>query len=138
MRSRCHLRMVRLEHTRPTFGNALNRADHGCDLRPYPRGVTIFSFSYRAGIFSRASSFFGGKMAIKVGINGFGPIGRNILRASLGESNLEFVAVNDLTDPKTLAHLLKYDSVLGNLTHEVRAEQDSIRVEKRSVRVFSE
>ena len=77
-------------------------------------------------------------MAIKVGINGFGRIGRNILRASLGESNLEFVAVNDLTDPKTLAHLLKYDSILGNLTHDVRAEQDSIQVDNRSVRVFSE
>jgi glyceraldehyde 3-phosphate dehydrogenase len=77
-------------------------------------------------------------MAIKVGINGFGRIGRNILRASLGDSNLEFVAVNDLTDPKTLAHLLKYDSVLGNLTDEVRVEQDSIKVAGRSVRVFSE
>ncbi|MGI9101823.1 MAG: type I glyceraldehyde-3-phosphate dehydrogenase [Terriglobales bacterium] len=77
-------------------------------------------------------------MAIKVGINGFGRIGRNILRASLGESNLEFVAVNDLTDPKTLAHLLKYDSVLGNLTHDVQAGQDCIKVDQRSVRVFSE
>ena len=54
-------------------------------------------------------------MAIKVGINGFGRIGRNVLRASLKDPNLEFVAVNDLTDPKTLAHLLKYDSMLGNL-----------------------
>ena len=54
-------------------------------------------------------------MAIKVGINGFGRIGRNVLRASLKDPNLDFVAVNDLTDPKTLAHLLKYDSVLGNL-----------------------
>jgi len=77
-------------------------------------------------------------MAIKVGINGFGRIGRNILRASLNEPNLEFVAVNDLTDPKTLAHLLKYDSVLGNLTHDVRAAQDSIKVDNRSIRVFSE
>src|SRR5438046_979025 len=77
-------------------------------------------------------------MAIKVGINGFGRIGRNILRASLGDSNLEFVAVNDLTDPKTLAHLLKYDSVLGNLPDEVGVEQDSITVAGRKVRVFSE
>ncbi len=77
-------------------------------------------------------------MAIKVGINGFGRIGRNILRASLGDSNLEFVAVNDLTDPKTLAHLLKYDSVLGNLTHNVSAGQDCIRVDNKSIRVFSE
>jgi len=77
-------------------------------------------------------------MAIKVGINGFGRIGRNILRASLNEPNLEFVAVNDLTDAKTLAHLLKYDSVLGNLTHNVRAGQDSIMVDDRKIRVFAE
>ena len=60
-------------------------------------------------------------MAIKVGINGFGRIGRNVLRASLNDSNIEFVAVNDLTDPKTLAHLLKYDSILGNLPHKITA-----------------
>ena len=61
-------------------------------------------------------------MAIKVGINGFGRIGRNVFRAALKDPNLEFVAVNDLTDPKTLAHLLKYDSVLGNLTNQVSGE----------------
>ncbi len=77
-------------------------------------------------------------MAIKVGINGFGRIGRNIVRASLNDPNLEFVAVNDLTDSKTLAHLLKYDSVLGNLKNEVRAEQDSIRVDNCKFRVFTE
>jgi glyceraldehyde 3-phosphate dehydrogenase len=78
-------------------------------------------------------------MAIKVGINGFGRIGRNILRASLEDKNLEFVAVNDLTDPKTLSHLLKYDSVIGNLTgHEVKYEQDSISVDGRKIRVFAE
>ena len=60
-------------------------------------------------------------MAVKVGINGFGRIGRNILRTSLGDSEIDFVAVNDLTDTKTLAHLLKYDSVLGNLDHEITA-----------------
>ncbi len=65
-------------------------------------------------------------MAIKVGINGFGRIGRNVLRASLNDSNIEFVAVNDLTDPKTLAHLLKYDSILGNLPHKITAGEDSI------------
>ena len=54
-------------------------------------------------------------MAIKVGINGFGRIGRNLMRAALNDNELEFVAVNDITDPSTLAHLLKYDSVLGNL-----------------------
>ncbi|HEY5162137.1 MAG TPA: type I glyceraldehyde-3-phosphate dehydrogenase [Terriglobales bacterium] len=77
-------------------------------------------------------------MAIKVGINGFGRIGRNILRTALGDNNLEFVAVNDLTDAKTLAHLLKYDSVLGNLTHDVSAAGDFIHVDNRKVRVFAE
>jgi len=77
-------------------------------------------------------------MAIKVGINGFGRIGRNILRASLNEKNLEFVAVNDLTDPKTLAHLLKYDSILGNLPNKITHGQDCIQVDNRNLRVFSE
>jgi glyceraldehyde 3-phosphate dehydrogenase len=77
-------------------------------------------------------------MAIKVGINGFGRIGRNILRASLEDRNLEFVAVNDLTDAKTLAHLLKYDSILGNLHHKITAGQDCISVEDRRIRVFAE
>ena len=77
-------------------------------------------------------------MAIKVGINGFGRIGRNVLRASLKDSNIEFVAVNDLTDPKTLAHLLKYDSILGNLPHKITAGQDCIKVEDRTIRVFAE
>ncbi|HET9697065.1 MAG TPA: type I glyceraldehyde-3-phosphate dehydrogenase [Terriglobales bacterium] len=77
-------------------------------------------------------------MAIKVGINGFGRIGRNVLRASLEDKNLEFVAVNDLTDAKTLAHLLKYDSVLGNLHHKVSASGDSIDVEGKKFKVFAE
>jgi len=77
-------------------------------------------------------------MAIKVGINGFGRIGRNILRSALKEKNLEFVAVNDLTDPKTLAHLLKYDSILGNLENQVSAGTDCIRIDGRSLRVFAE
>jgi glyceraldehyde 3-phosphate dehydrogenase len=77
-------------------------------------------------------------MAIKVGINGFGRIGRNILRASLSDKNLEFVAVNDLTDPRTLAHLLKYDSVLGNLPNKITHGQDCIQVDGRNIRVFSE
>ncbi len=77
-------------------------------------------------------------MAIKVGINGFGRIGRNVLRASLHDSNLEFVAVNDLTDPKTLAHLLKYDSVLGNLPNKVTAGTDSITVDGKTIKVFKE
>jgi glyceraldehyde 3-phosphate dehydrogenase len=77
-------------------------------------------------------------MSIKVGINGFGRIGRNVLRASLKDSNLEFVAVNDLTDPKTLAHLLKYDSVLGNLPNKVTAGADSITVDGKTIKVFAE
>ena len=77
-------------------------------------------------------------MAIKVGINGFGRIGRNVLRASLNDPNIEFVAVNDLTDPKTLAHLLKYDSILGNLKNKISAGGDCIKIEDRSIRVFAE
>jgi glyceraldehyde 3-phosphate dehydrogenase len=77
-------------------------------------------------------------MAIKVAINGFGRIGRNILRAALNDSNIEFVAVNDLTDPKTLAHLLKYDSICGNLQQKVSAGQDCISVEDHRMRVFAE
>ncbi|MGA8442981.1 MAG: type I glyceraldehyde-3-phosphate dehydrogenase [Candidatus Sulfotelmatobacter sp.] len=77
-------------------------------------------------------------MAIKVGINGFGRIGRNVLRTSLKDPNLEFVAVNDLTDPKTLAHLLKYDSVLGNLPNQVSAGADSISVDGKVIKVFKE
>src|SRR5215472_6807320 len=80
----------------------------------------------------------GGNMAIKVGINGFGRIGRNVLRASLKDPNLEFVAVNDLTEPKTLAHLLKYDSVLGNLPNQVSAGADSITVDGKTIKVFRE
>jgi len=77
-------------------------------------------------------------VAIKVGINGFGRIGRNILRTAIADKELDFVAVNDLTDPKTLAHLLKYDSILGNLHHDIRAEKDSISVDGKSIRVFAE
>jgi glyceraldehyde 3-phosphate dehydrogenase len=77
-------------------------------------------------------------MAIKVGINGFGRIGRNVLRTALNDSNLEFVAVNDLTDPKTLAHLLKYDSILGNLPHKITAGADSISIDGKAIKVFAE
>jgi glyceraldehyde 3-phosphate dehydrogenase len=77
-------------------------------------------------------------MAVKVGINGFGRIGRNVLRASLKDPNLEFVAVNDLTDPKTLAHLLKYDSILGNLPNKIEAGADSITVDGKTIKVFAE
>jgi glyceraldehyde 3-phosphate dehydrogenase len=77
-------------------------------------------------------------MAIKVGINGFGRIGRNVFRASLKDPNLEFVAVNDLTDPKTLAHLLKYDSILGNLPNQISAGPDGITVDGKTIKVFKE
>ena len=77
-------------------------------------------------------------MAVKVGINGFGRIGRNVLRASLGNPEIDFVAVNDLTDPKTLAHLLKHDSVLGNLPNDVQHGADFISVDGKKIKVFAE
>ena len=76
-------------------------------------------------------------MSLKVGINGFGRIGRNILRASLGNKDLDFVAVNDLTNTETLAHLLNYDSILGNLQQEVKASGDTISVGGDSFKVLS-
>jgi glyceraldehyde 3-phosphate dehydrogenase len=76
-------------------------------------------------------------MSIKIGINGFGRIGRNMLRAAAQDSGVEFVAVNDITDAKTLAHLLKYDSVLGVFPGDVRATSDSILVDGKSVRVLA-
>src|SRR5207237_3200691 len=75
-------------------------------------------------------------MSVKIGINGFGRIGRNIFRASLGDSSIEIVAVNDVTDPKTLAHLLKYDSILGNLPNTVAAGVDSIYFDNKSTKGF--
>jgi glyceraldehyde 3-phosphate dehydrogenase len=77
-------------------------------------------------------------MAIKVGINGFGRIGRSIVRTWLGDSDIDLVAVNDLTDTKTLAHLLKYDSVMGNLHHRISANDGAIDIEGDSFKVFSE
>ena len=77
-------------------------------------------------------------MATKVGINGFGRIGRNVLRSALHDKEIDIVAVNDLTSPKTLAHLLKYDSVLGNLSNDIHATEDSIVVDGKKIRVFSE
>ena len=77
-------------------------------------------------------------MAVKVGINGFGRIGRNVFRTALGNPEIEFVAVNDLTTPATLAHLLKYDSILGNLKHEISATEDSIVVDGKAIKVFAE
>jgi glyceraldehyde 3-phosphate dehydrogenase len=76
-------------------------------------------------------------MAVKVGINGFGRIGRNIMRAAMGHNDIDFVAVNDLTNAATLAHLLKYDSVLGNLEADVRATSDGITVAGDEFKVLS-
>src|SRR6185295_7657421 len=76
-------------------------------------------------------------MAVKVGINGFGRIGRNIMRAALGDNDIDFVAVNDLTNAKTLAHLLKYDSILGNLHASVKATADGIAVDQDEFKVLS-
>src|SRR3954451_21296207 len=78
-------------------------------------------------------------MAVKVGINGFGRIGRNVFRAAHAASaDLEFVAVNDLTDPATLAHLLQYDSILGRFPGEVAVDADSISVDGTAIKVLSE
>jgi len=77
-------------------------------------------------------------MAVKVGINGFGRIGRNVFRAALGNADIEFVAVNDLTSPAILAHLLKHDSILGNLTNEIVAGENSITVDGKEIKVFAE
>ncbi len=77
-------------------------------------------------------------MAIKVGINGFGRIGRAVVRTWLGDADIDLVAVNDLTDTRTLAHLLKYDSVMGNLDHRISSGDGSIDVEGDTFRVFSE
>ena len=75
-------------------------------------------------------------MPVRVGINGFGRIGRNIMRAALGDKNIDFVAINDLTSAHTLAHLLKYDSVLGNLHAKVEARVDSIAVDGDEFKVL--
>jgi len=77
-------------------------------------------------------------MSVRVGINGFGRIGRNIYRTSLGDPEVEFVGVNDITDPQTLAHLLKYDSILGNLKNSVGHTKDSLQVDGKNLRVFAE
>lgn len=75
---------------------------------------------------------------VKVGINGFGRIGRNVLRAALGNPDLQIVAINDLTDSRTLAHLLKYDSLLGTLPVPVEAADGALQVDGQRITVFSE
>src|SRR5580693_1191030 len=76
-------------------------------------------------------------MALKVAINGFGRIGRNVVRAALSNPNIEIVAANDLTDTVTLAHLLKYDSTLGTLHQDVKAEGDTIVVGGKRIKVIA-
>jgi glyceraldehyde 3-phosphate dehydrogenase len=76
-------------------------------------------------------------MPIRVGINGFGRIGRNVVRAGLHNPEVEFVAANDLTDTATLAHLLKYDSILGHLDEDIKAEGDSVRVGDKKIKIFA-
>src|SRR5579863_7544764 len=76
-------------------------------------------------------------MPVKVGINGFGRIGRNVVRAALNNPHIEFVAVNDLTDTKTLAHLTKYDSVMGRLEETVTHDEHSISIGGKKIKVFA-
>lgn len=77
-------------------------------------------------------------MSYKVGINGFGRIGRNVFRACVGDPDIEIVAVNDITNPHTLAHLLKYDSILGILDAEIHSSEDAIIVNNKKIQVYSE
>jgi len=77
-------------------------------------------------------------MSIKVGINGFGRIGRNVLRIGVERKGLEFVGINDITDAKTLAHLFKYDSIFGPYKGEVESENSHVVIDGKKIRVFSE
>ncbi|MCK4509114.1 MAG: type I glyceraldehyde-3-phosphate dehydrogenase, partial [Desulfuromonadales bacterium] len=77
-------------------------------------------------------------MSVKVAINGFGRIGRNVLRAAQNNAEFEIVAINDLTSPETLAHLLKYDSIHGIFAEDVSAADDTIQIGGKSIKIFSE
>ncbi len=77
-------------------------------------------------------------MSVRVGINGFGRIGRNVFRAALSNPAVEVVAVNDITSPEVLAHLLKYDSTMGNLSNDIQAGEDWISVDGRKIKIFAE
>jgi glyceraldehyde 3-phosphate dehydrogenase len=92
---------------------------------------------FKPGHYNRRLNLEAETMAVKVGINGFGRIGRNIMRAALGAKDIDFVAVNDLTNAATLAHLLKYDSVLGNLDSDVKASGEGITVDGDEFQVLS-
>src|SRR5215469_10803036 len=98
-------------------------------------GKILISWPSPAGWYSVIT---GEKMAVKVGINGFGRIGRNVVRAGLHRDDIEFVAFNDLTDTKTLAHLLKYDSVLGPLHEEVHSDDHTLTVAGKKIKVFAQ
>src|SRR5688500_17801725 len=91
----------------------------------------------QAGSLQSTFNLEGDTMAVKVGINGFGRIGRNIMRAAMGTKDIDFVAVNDLTNAATLAHLLKYDSILGNLRADVKATADGISLDGDEFKVLS-
>jgi glyceraldehyde 3-phosphate dehydrogenase len=103
------------------------------DFGPMPNAAYTLAFKPASPITKEKR-----QMAVKVGINGFGRIGRNVFRAALGNPEIEFVAVNDLTSPATLAHLLKYDSILGNLKNEVTAGEDFIAVDGKKIKVYAE
>ena len=77
-------------------------------------------------------------MSFKIGINGFGRIGRNFFRASIGQDVFEIAAINDITSPETLAHLLKYDSVFGRFNKKVEAKENSIIVDGKEIKVFAQ
>src|ERR1035441_9277733 len=125
------------------------RGDNTAGLRGVPAPKLVFGSSSRLARDTHllisfvlsplpSISFITGEtMAVKVGINGFGRIGRNVVRAGLHRDDVEFVAVNDLTDTKTLAHLLKYDSVLGMLHEEIASDADSITVAGKKIKVFA-
>src|SRR3954470_237363 len=107
-------------------------------VSPDPSGDTAVRFVH-LGIAHSRTSIQETSVSVKIGINGFGRIGRNYLRAALAQgADLEIVAVNDLTDNKTLAHLLKYDSVGGRLSEDVAYDEDSITVGGKSIKVFEE
>ncbi len=77
-------------------------------------------------------------MSIRVGINGFGKIGRDVFRTDLGRKGTNFIGINDITDAKTLAHLFKYDPIFGHYRGEVKSEDGHIIVDGKSIKVFSE
>jgi len=112
-----------------------NRSSHFCEAPKFPQNIDAKG---RKKLYNKLNFCKEGiLMAVRVGINGFGRIGRNVLRAGLNKKELEFVAVNDLTDAQTLAHLLKYDSVHGKFGARVEAKKDAISIDGKEVKVFA-